>query len=383
MGRGAALPISTRTSTCLCSGLAALVAVAALLAAPRADAASCGEGQFHAEVVQQGDTWTAPGYSGPDMLEAMRAGVASLTPGRTSKESVVVRGSGTVPADQSLDLPSHTLLEVCGTIHVAGTPTGANAPVRGQHVTDVEVTQLSVTGNPYFAVYFANAEGVTLGEMDLRLSGGLGIRIDNYRDKSTRTRNIVIRNVYVEGSGSHGVETFGVDGLTIGTVTARNTGESGLLLNDTINARVDLVDAENTGSGTGYAAFRTANRSGRINDAYPTNIHVGQVIARGGGRGVFCVSESGGVEIGRVDISGTETNAVLIENCTNVTLATEGGTVAGPGDIRLAARDDFAGNRDVTLANLTLVDTALNEQPCAENTTLTNITWQNTQDNSC
>jgi hypothetical protein len=79
-----------------------------------------------------------------------------------------------------------------------------------------------------------------------------------------------------------------VDGLTIGT-----------------------VDAENAGTGTGYAAFRVANRNGRINNAYPTNVRVGLVRARGGGRGVFCVSESGGLVIDRVDIANTGNNAIL------------------------------------------------------------------------
>src|SRR5690606_38075067 len=150
---------------------------------------------------------------------------------------------------------------------------------------------------------------------DLRLSSGLGIRIDNHGDRSQRTRNVRIDNVYVSGTSTHGVETYGVDGLTIGTVTARNTGHSGLLLNDTINATVDLVDAQGAGTGTGYAAFRMANRNGRVGDSYPTNIRVGQVIARGGGRGIFCVSESGGAVIDRLDIAQTGSNSILIENC--------------------------------------------------------------------
>ncbi|MFF3494700.1 hypothetical protein ACFYWS_25485 [Streptomyces sp. NPDC002795] len=65
------------------------------------------------------------------------------------------------------------------------------------------------------------------------------------------------------------------------------------LVNTTTNAEVGTVDAENVGAGTGYAAFRMANRRGRIGDSYETNIHVKKVIARGGGRGIFCVFESG------------------------------------------------------------------------------------------
>jgi hypothetical protein len=36
-------------------------------------------------------------------------------------------------------------------------------------------------------------------------------------------------NVFVSGAGSHAVETWNINGLTVGTVTARNVGEAGLL----------------------------------------------------------------------------------------------------------------------------------------------------------
>ena len=63
---------------------------------------------------------------------------------------------------------------------------------------------------------------------------------------------------------------------------ARDTGYCGLILNETTNAEVGLVDADGAGTGTGYAAFRMANRNGRLGGDYPTNIHVGEVIARTG-----------------------------------------------------------------------------------------------------
>lgn len=404
MGRRAALPIRKRPGTAIACGALALVATAATFtvsanaaedspatgpeaaraASAPADAAlqDCGGGSYDAEVVQDGDTWTAPGYTGDSMLEAMRAGVDSLTAGRTSQESVVVRGSGSMPADQSLDLPSHTLLEVCGTIDVTGEPGGDHAVVRGRDVTDVSVPHLSVTGNPYFGVFFRNGHDIHLGQVSLELSGGLGVRIDNHGDRAVPTTDVRIDDVFVSGTGNHGVETYGVDGLTIGTVTARDTAYSGLLLNDTVNATVDLVDAENAGAGTGYAAFRMANQNGRLGDSYETNIHVGEVVARGGGRGVFCVSESGGVTIDRVDIADTGNNAILIENCYNVTIAGESGRVAGGGEIRLAARDEFANNRDITLANLTVIDSAVVENPCGENVTI-DVELDNSELNVC
>src|SRR5690606_24128587 len=114
------------------------------------------------------------------------------------------------------------------------------------------------------------------------------------------------------------------------------------------------VDAEGAGTGTGYAAFRMANRNGRINNSYPTNIHVGEVIARGGGRGIFCVSESGGVVIDRIDIADTGSNAILVENCYNVNIAAIEGSVTGGGDVRIAARSEFNNSSDIIFQNLTI-----------------------------
>lgn len=397
---GAATPLRKRRPALFTAALLALATAAATLtgtgtatgagtettgapATAGVSALACGDSGAHAEAVRNGNTWTAPGYSGTDMLSAMRAAVNSLTPGRTSKQRVVVRGSGDVPANQSLDLPSYTILEVCGTINVTGSPGGDHAVVRGRNVTDIEVSYLNVTGAPYFGIFVRNGTNITLGQIDLRLSGGLGIRIDNHSNRNVRTRNVRIDNVYVSGTNNHGVETYGVDGLTIGTVTARNTAYSGLLLNDTINATVQRVDGQGTGTGTGYAAFRMANRNGRVGDSYPTNIRVGEVIARGGGRGIFCVSESGGVVIDRINIADTGNNAILIENCYNVNLAAVSGTVSGGGGIRLAARTEFANNRDVTLQNLTITNNSLTENPCGVNVQYRNLTLNNSSRSTC
>ncbi len=347
----------------------------------------CGSGTYDAEVGQSGSTWTARNggrtvYSGGDMTAAVRAAVDSLSAGRSSQESVVVRGSGTMPANTSLDLPSHTLLEVCGTINVSGPVGTDHAAVRIRNAQNVSVPHLSVTGSPYFGVFVRGSQNVHFGQIDLRLSRGLGMRIDSRGSDAARTtRDISIDDVYVSGTDNHGVETYSVDGVTIGTVTARDTGYSGLLLNNTVNASIGVVDAEGAGTGTGYAAFRMANRNGRVGNGYPTNVRVGEVRARGGGRGVFCVSESGGAVIDRVDIAQTGNNAVLIENCHNVTLS--GGTIAGPGDVRIAARSEFANTSGVTFQNLTLVDTALNENPCAVGTVVRDVTFRNSRDNTC
>ncbi|GGZ42516.1 hypothetical protein [Streptomyces bluensis] len=356
--------------------------------APRQVAAACGDGSYQAEAVLSGSTWTARRgssvvYTGSDMRAAMQAAVNSLTSGRTSKERVVVRGSGSIAAGSRVSLPSYTVLDVCGTINVTGSGSGDQAPVYARGARDIEVQHLNLTGTPLYGVFMRNVQNVVLGQIDMRLSGGLGVRIDNRGDTSQWTRNVRIDNVYVSGASSHAVETYGVDGITIGTVTARNVGESGLLLNQTINATVTKVDADGAGAGTGYAAFRMANRNGRVGSGYPTNVRVGEVVARGGGRGVFCVSESGGAVIDRVTLSDTGNNAILIENCYNVNIAAQSGSVSGGGEIRLAARSEFPNNRDITIQNLTVTNSAIRESPCGENTTFRNNRLVNSSQSIC
>ena len=353
-----------------------------------ARAAACGDGSYQAEAVLNGSTWTARRgsstvYTGTDMRAAVQAAISSLSAGRTSKERVVVRGSGSVSAGSRISLPSYTALDVCGTINVTGSGSGDQAPVYSRGTRDIEVQHLNVTGAPLYGIFLRNVQNVVLGQIDMRLSAGLGVRIDNRGDTSQWTRNVRIDDVYVSGASSHAVETYGVDGLTVGTVTARNVGESGLLLNQTINATVSKVDAENAGTGTGYAAFRMANRNGRIGSSYSTNIRVGEVVARGGGRGVFCVSESGGATIDRITLSNTGNNAILIENCYNVNLAAQSGTVTGGGEIRLAARTEFANNRDINVQNLTVTNSSIRESPCGENTTFRNNRLVNSSQSIC
>ncbi|MZF83804.1 hypothetical protein [Streptomyces sp. SID5643] len=384
MGRRAALLAA--------AGATALLTAAGTLTAPATAAPTralaCGDGSYQAEAVQSGGTWTARRggstvYTGTDLRAAVQAAVNSLTAGRTAKERVVVRGSGSIPAGSRISLPSYTVLDVCGTINVTGSGSGDQAPVYSRGTRDVEVQNLKLTGTPLYGIFLRNVQNVVLGQIDMRLSRGLGVRIDNRGDTSQWTRNVRIDNVYVSGASSHAVETYGVDGITIGTVTARNVGESGLLLNQTINARVTKVDAENAGTGTGYAAFRMANRNGRIGSGYPANIRVGEVVARGGGRGVFCVSESGGAVIDKVTLSNTGNNSVLIENCYNVSLAAQSGTITGGGELRLAARSEFANNKDITIQNLTVTNSAIRESPCGENTEFRNITRVNTSQSVC
>lgn len=348
-----------------------------------AQAAACGALSYQADATLSGSTWTARRggttvHTGTDLRAAVQAAVSSLPAGRTAKQNVLVRGSGSISAGSRISLPSYTLLDVCGTINVTGTGSGDQAPVYSRGTHDVEVAHLTVTGTPLYGIFMRSVSNLVLGQIDMRLSSGLGVRIDNYGDKAVPARNIRLDSAYVSGASSHAVETYGVDGLTIGTVTARNVGESGLLLNQTVNATVGTVDADNAGAGTGYAAFRMANRNGRIGSGYPTNIRVGTVKARGGGRGVFCVSESGGAVIDRVDIANTGNNSVLVENCYNVVLAGTSGTISGGGEVRISSRTEFPPSSNISFRNLAVSNTAIRWSPCSgTNNTVSNVTRTN------
>ncbi|MET0416258.1 MAG: hypothetical protein ABW022_09580, partial [Actinoplanes sp.] len=108
------------------------------------------------------------------------------------------------------------------------------------------------------------------------------------------------------------------------------------------------------------------------------------VKARGGGRGIFCVSESGGATIDRVDIANTGNNSVLVENCYNVVIAGVSGTISGGGEVRIAARTDFPASTGIRFQNLTVSNTNITWSPCTgSNNTISNVTRNNSTLNWC
>jgi hypothetical protein len=294
-------------------------------------------------------------YSGSDYRAAVQAGVDAISSG----QRVAVMASGSIGAN-TISIGSGKTFEGCGTINI-GWRSGRGA-IESLNTSNVSIPYLNLTGSAYFAMRFYGNSNLHLGDINMELSGGMGIRFERDQPGST---NVTMDDIYVRGAGSHAVETWNINGLEIGRVTARNVGESGLLIQNTTNADIGVVDGENVATGTGYATFRMANRNGRLsNGSYNTNVYVDTVISRGGGRGIFCVSESGGVNIRNVDLASNGNNSILIENCYNVTI--QGGTVNGGGEVRIAARSEFPNTRDTNIT-LTVNNTSVRESPCADN----------------
>jgi len=332
----------------------------AVLALASSVAAQCGAGTPDARVTGSGSSFVATRgssqvYAGSDYRAAIQAAVDSISSG----QRVSVIASGSIGAS-TISIGSGKTFEGCGTIN-AVVRNGRGA-IEVLNASGVRIPYLTMTGNPYFGLRFYGTRDLTLGAINMNLSGGLGIRFD--RDQAANS-NVKMGTITVNGAGSHAVETWNIDGLTIDQVIARNCGESGLLLQETTNARVGLVDGNNVGAGTGYATLRFANNNGQLaNGAYTTNVFVTRVVSRGGGRGIFCVSQSGGAEIGTIDLASNGNNAILIENCYGVTI--KGGTVNGGGEVRISARSEFPNTRDISIT--ARVDgTSVRESPCGSN----------------
>lgn len=336
----------------------------------------CGAGNPKALITGSPGNYQMNGRNfGNDFTGAIWAAFDELTPGRTQQERITIMASGDV-GDARINLKSNTIFEVCGTLNASPASRGT-ITIWGSQTENISIPYLKMTGTTSFAMLIADTRNLHLGQIDLRLNGGGGIRFDN----RGATYDVKIDDVYVEGTSGHGVETWKIDGLEIGSVVARNTGSAGLLLNDTRNATVGLVDGQGTGTGTGYATLRFANTNGRINNAYPTNIYVDKVISRGGARGIFCVSNSGGVEINSIDLASNGNNSILIENCHNVKI--NGGTINGGGEVRISARSEFPNTSDVTISNLSVSNTSVRESPCGDNINWVNLSVTGGSRNTC
>jgi hypothetical protein len=333
-------------------------------------------------MIKSGSTWTVTNaarevYTGSDMEAALRAAYGSLTSGRTSKQSILVQGSGDIPASSQVGIPSYTVVNVCGTINVSGTPSGSDrSPLYARNARDIEIPNLKMTGSPQYGIFFRGTNNMHLGQIDLRLtrSAGIGIRVDTSGNAGSDTNfneNLRIDYVFGSGMGSHIVETYGISNITIGKVEGDDVGECGLLLNRSINATIDLVTCTNCAGGTGYATFRMANNNGRISNGYGTvNIIAKSVVARGGGRGIFSVSGSGAARIDHVDIQDTGNNSILLENAQNVTVGStsQQSRIASSGQLRIAGTSS-----DIRIQNIAVSGTTISESPCATNSTWTNV----------
>ncbi|WP_111640599.1 RICIN domain-containing protein [Marinimicrobium alkaliphilum] len=206
-------------------------------------------------------------------------------------------------AGQTLDFHGHTLHANGGDLVV---------PVYCDRRDQITVRNLRVTGNPRYGIWFRGCSQVLLENITMDLDDnnpvGLGIRVDDSTGPASDLT--VAGTIEISGARTHGLETYGVEGFTIGDVTVTHNGGSGVLLNNSRNGTVGNVVGHYNNPTGGYATFRVANNNG-------PNVMVNSVYSRNSGRGFFSVSGSRGTSINSVDIADTGSHGIFLEDASD------------------------------------------------------------------
>ena len=292
-------------------------ALAALLALPGALLAAT------AEVTLSGSTWTGKvdgvtKYTGTSMSAAVYACSSVMGSGTIQVKNSGSTGEMRIFGNQILDGWGCTF-----------TGSGSGGIVKAQNASSTGAKNMKMAGTPWFGAYFKTCNGQTFSG----ISGGAGIlmRIDNCAGGAGSNFNGGSPNA--TASGSHGVETYGINSATLSTLTATDrTGGCGLLVNAGTTARVTTVNATRCNNGGGYAGLRYANTAV---DAYAS----GTTTANSGGRGFFSLTGSNNSAVAKLNASGNTGIGIWIQDCVNVrvvsgTLSNNGGgcySVSGSG----------------------------------------------------
>ncbi|MBC7912543.1 MAG: hypothetical protein H7Y07_00335 [Pyrinomonadaceae bacterium] len=262
-------------------------------------------------------------YTGTDYIASINAAITGLTPGRTTKEWITIRTSGTSGDSGTtlkyVSMASYTGLDFTGATMTCNSSGLYIVPIMGDRKTDLEIKNFKVAGTPRYCVWFRGCNNMRISNVNFNISSpdmGLGLRIDN---STASTRNLTIDGTLVFKGGDNHIETVGVDGFTIGNVTSSNNRACGVLLNTSKNGTVGTVTGSYNSNGGGYATFRVANNNG-------PNVRCAKVYSRNSGRGFFSVSGSGGTTVTTVDIANNTGHGILLQNAYDTFV--NGGTVS-------------------------------------------------------
>ena len=310
-----------------------------------------------------GGTFHADGHdervaSGADVLAVTQVAVDSLTEGREWKEKVVVVSPGEATGEvDRVDLPSYTTLDVPAEIHVPY-PEGADHSdvvehvVYAEDVERIEIPNLTVTGAPWMPVRIRQASKVKIGDFRFLAPEGtdtdVGLRIDD-NGGAGRCEDVQVGSAYVENGGHHGVETVNVHRFQANQIIGNAVGSTALLLNTSTDATVNSVIGYDTGSEEeAYATFRLANGN--------RNVSVGQVVSRGGYRGMAIITDARRVSIGEVDIANPKWNGIQLVDAKDVTIG--GGVIRNCGEeaVTIYSLNSDPPNEGITLTDLRIFD---------------------------
>jgi hypothetical protein len=272
------------------------------------------------EVTLSGSTWTGKvdgttKYTGTSLEAAANACAGAMSSG-----TINIRNSGTTKGP--INIGSNITVDAHGVTITATQPSAANtALIHSQNTSAVGAKNLVMKKGstfPWFGLYFGTCNGITVAAVSGD-GGDLAYRVDDC--KGGWGYNLAVGNENVSGGGSHGIETYGISGETLGTITSNNHSDGcGVLLQSygqTGKETVGTVLATKACYGCGYAGFRTANTNRNCTITYDD--------ATSCGRGYFSVSGSRDCTVTRITATNCTAHGVLIQTAANTHV--NGGTV--------------------------------------------------------
>lgn len=195
----------------------------------------------------------------------------------------------------------------------------------------ITIKNIRMTGAPRYGIWFTGCSDVTISGVNMQLSSsvraGDGIRVDD-RNGSRSPSNLKISgSVNISGCKLHAIETYGIDRVNIGNVTANRTGGCGVLLNNSTNCTVGKVKGSKNNENGGYATFRVANNNGKTTCK--------EVYSRDSGRGFFSVSGSRDCTVDKVDIRGANREGIYIQDSRDTKVKSGSISSSGSANVRI------------------------------------------------
>jgi hypothetical protein len=184
--------------------------------------------------------------------------------------------------------------------------------IRSDRKSNIAVKNLNIAGRVRYGIWFSGCTTMNIQVCNSTASCLCpAFRVDN---ATGATSGLTVGTINVSNapndSQAMGLETYGVNGVTINKVVATNMGGCGLLLNGNSGSQnVNTVTATSCCYGGGYAGFRVANSNGPVS--------VGTVTSNKCGRGFFSCTGSNGTTINLLYAYDCSSHGALLETCTN------------------------------------------------------------------
>jgi hypothetical protein len=276
------------------------------------------------EVFVTGSTWTgrvdgSTKYTGSSMAAAANACVANMSSG-----TIIIKNSGN--KNGQIAIKSNITIDGTGRTISGGGQTGI---IYAQNSSNVGGRNVNMSSDDWYGMYFRTCNGINVS--GTTGTANLGFRIDHC--KGGPGYNLTLGSPTSNNNAAHGAhyaETYGINGVGWGTVTASDrTGGCGVLLNQSTSASGSNVNGTRCNQGGGYAGFRTANNNGRTT--------LGTANSTSCGRGFFSVSGSRDATITTVNATSCSSHGVWLQTTANTRV--NGGTIRSCNPCKVISQD--------------------------------------------